>query len=157
MSKRSRANSIAECYVCSKRRPCEREHVWPERFGGKSTAPICVSCHDAIDRMCIDTLGADEVMLGYRELKDEFGLDWLKNGYELGKKPNHRATALRMFQDLLNSWDGFTPEPRIVGMKIVRVLVEMHGEWTEAEPAFIAEFCSLTEPRATRSEQELPI
>jgi len=149
MGKRSRYNTFNLCYICDRKRPCEREHVWPGRLGGKSTAPICVSCHDGLDRMNLDSLPMQELKAGWDELLDEFGEPWLKDVWAMFENPPEDITqCLKPFTEFLRCLWGFEAPARLVGMKIMRVLVERCGgdKW-EAEPPYVADFCAMANGR----------
>ena len=136
-----RLNSrISECHVCGKQRPCEREHVWPIRFGGVSVAPICTSCHDAIDRMRnIDALG-EEGVTGLFELTRTLGLSWCTQIMNLDKQKGD-TTVVAAYRQLLEAWDSLTSAGRIVGSRLLRALLDQHAARCSDEPAFVAEFC----------------
>jgi len=69
MSRGSRANTVDRCIVCERVRPCEMQHFpRPKHAGGVTTVPFCVSCHDATDRMPLDTWDVDELTAGWRDL-----------------------------------------------------------------------------------------
>lgn len=57
---------VAECFVCEKQRHCEFHHVVPKRADGHAgpTAPLCESCHDAVDRLPFDKWNPSEAVTG---------------------------------------------------------------------------------------------
>lgn len=60
------------CMVCEKLRPCEQHHLIPQRVGGPATptAPLCRSCHDAVDRMRLRDWDPAEAMAGMLAIWD---------------------------------------------------------------------------------------
>ena len=67
---------IAKCTICGKRRPCERQHFpVPQSLGGTGALPLCVSCHDATDRMTLDGWDPIETWRGMGELWEKMNVD----------------------------------------------------------------------------------
>lgn len=60
---RVRPNTVDECFACGLLRPCEKQHLRPQSVGGGEEwiVPLCISCHDAVDRMSPAEWGIDEV------------------------------------------------------------------------------------------------
>jgi len=55
-----------KCYICERtiHNQAEMDHFpKPKRNGGKTTLPICVSCHDAKDRISIGNMDASGTFL----------------------------------------------------------------------------------------------
>lgn len=68
---------VQTCAVCSKERPVEWHHVVPRSCGGTNHAsnmlPLCVACHDAVDRCSIDNI-LNEMLEGIFDLWSKFGV-----------------------------------------------------------------------------------
>lgn len=60
----SKKETSDECFACGKVRRCEVHHVLMERFAPKESVLLCVSCHDAIDRMEMSQWGVSEAWEG---------------------------------------------------------------------------------------------
>jgi hypothetical protein len=144
-----RGSTVDRCYICSKVRPCEREHVWPKRLNGTATAPICVSCHDALDRMNIDALEIDEAAAGWANLAKRLGEKWCTAlcalEPEIRKGPGAgvitREHVEPMFTLLCRGWWKLKPEGRLIGMKICRIMADS-AKWTD-EPQVVQHITQL--------------
>lgn len=44
------AKETEECFVCGLVRHCEQHHLLPKQVGGEETFPLCLSCHEHVDR-----------------------------------------------------------------------------------------------------------
>lgn len=51
---------IEQCVVCGDYRHCEMHHIKPGSMGGKMTVPLCLSCHEQIDRTPLGDWDAGE-------------------------------------------------------------------------------------------------
>ena len=128
-------DTIDCCTICGKTRPCEKEHFWPARFGGKKTRPMCVSCHDALDRVGIEATAGEHVV-GLSKLCEFFGDEWLRllggcipDEYqtraglsEFRLPASTQADAEKAYQDLFTRWYDLPPEARLTGLKVLRLI-----------------------------------
>jgi hypothetical protein len=54
--------------VCGEIRPCERHHTIPVSLGGDVTIPLCVPCHDKVDRINMANWDQTDMTAGFQEL-----------------------------------------------------------------------------------------
>jgi|ETNvirnome_2_300_1030623.scaffolds.fasta_scaffold13766_2 hypothetical protein len=62
---------MKECYICKRKLlgRFEKDHFpKPKRAGGKDVYPICISCHDAKDRMSLRSWDIDEAFKSMHNL-----------------------------------------------------------------------------------------
>ena len=74
----SDSKNIAQCVACEKTRHCEVHHILPRRHGGKggvNLVPLCVACHDAVDRLPLSSWDPTEAACGLARLWGALDLD----------------------------------------------------------------------------------
>ena len=62
---------LKKCYICRRKLlgRFEKDHFpKPKRAGGTIVQPICVSCHDAKDRVSVGSWDIDEAFMGMHNL-----------------------------------------------------------------------------------------
>ena len=64
----------AECFVCERFSKVEIDHPIPKISGGKMLVPLCVSCHDDLDRSPIGKWEPERALQGLLSLWSNSGL-----------------------------------------------------------------------------------
>lgn len=64
MARKSSVKKRGRCFICEQNTFVEQHHIIPQSAGGAEHPkyPICVTCHDEIDRAKLDQWDADDTL-----------------------------------------------------------------------------------------------